>query len=392
MIDILENNIDKFDIKNKNSNTIICDINQLSNSHVFITLSPLEKSTIHLNVKIYCDKDIEKFIYFEQGNDFKSINLIINSDFDLSKTACQKLERIIPINSVLKYTEDNKIKGCSFKNYYLTTAINNNSDTHLLLSNETLEILKNNSKKENNQMIFNNIHTISKELVDFLLHKKIDNIYLKIDSDHSNTMINFKTYLLYTIFERINNYTSSININIDNTLKFDIIYKKVLKDLNNDYENFIKNQNTENEFYYLYDELYFSAYHFIMYQTLKNHNINSKLVLGKLLANNTKTYYLQVNLDKYWFNLDIVWNHKFLKDDMILRNDKEFFKTHSTDNKNIEKCNISYKKFTNKFKFFKLIKNKFTILFRKNNKDILGLPPAPNAHLKNNHNSIFENI
>ena len=189
--------------------------------------------------------------------------------------------------------------------------------------------------------------------------------------------------MLYTIFERINTYTNSININIDNTLKFDIIYKKVLKDLNNDYENLIKNQN-------LYDELCFSAYHFIMHQTLKNHNINSKLIQGKILANNTDTYYLQVNLDKYWFNLDIVWNHKFLKDDMILRNDKDFLKTHSTNNKNVEKCTISYKKFTNKFKIFKLIKNKFTILFRKNNKDILGLPPAPNTHLKSNHNSIFE--
>ena len=191
MIDFLENNIDKFDIKNKNSNTIICDINQLSNSNIFNTLSPLEKSIIHLNVKIYCDKDIEKFIYFEQGNDFKSINLIINSDFDLSKTACQKLGNIIPINSILKYTEDNKIKGCSFKNYYLTTATNNNSDTHLLLSNETSEILKNNSKRENNQMIFNNIHTISKELIDFLIYKKIDNIYLKIDFSNSNTISYF---------------------------------------------------------------------------------------------------------------------------------------------------------------------------------------------------------
>jgi len=262
----------------------------------------------------------------------------------------------------------------------------------LLLSNETLEILKNNSKKENNLIIFNNIHTISKELIDFLIHKQIENIYFKIDS---NTMLNFKTHLLYPIFERISNYTNSININIDNTLKFDIIYKKVLKNLNDDYNNSLitKNENLdiENKFYYLYDDLCFSGYHFILYQTLKNHNINSKLIQGKSLITNAETYYLQINIDKYWFNLDIVWNHKFLKDDMTLKNDKEFFKTHSTNSKQTEKCSISYKKFSNKFKFFKLLKNKFSILFRKNNKEILGLPPAGNPQIKNNPNSIFEN-
>ena len=392
MIDILENNINNFDINNKNSNTIICSIDQLEESYIFSSLTPLQKSTIHLNVKIFSDKDIEKFIFFEYANDFKSVNLIISSNFDLSKIACKKLEQIININSVLKYTEDNKIKGCSFKNYFLTSAINNNSDTHLLLSNETIETLNNNSQRNNDNILFYDISSLSKELLEFLKFKNFNLVSIKLDSEKTLT---FELHLLYTIFERIDNYTTSLNINIENTLKFNIIYKKLLKDIDTDYKNYMRikneNLNTENKFYYLYNDLSFSGYHYIMYQTLKNHDINTNLILGKIRRTNTPTYFLQVNFDKYWFNCDIVWNHSHLENEEFLKSDKEFFKTHYTNCRTIEKCTISFKKFNRKYKLLNLIKNKILVIFRKNDKEFLQLP-APTSSFNKKNNSIFENL
>ena len=81
-----------------------------------------------------------------------------------------------------------------------------------------------------------------------------------------------------------------------------------------------------------------------------------------------------------------------LKDEPILKSDKEFFKTHSTKAINVEKCNTSYKKFYKKYKFFRLLKNKFGIIFNKNKKDYLGLP-EPNVNYKKcGNNSIFQDI
>ena len=373
MIDILKNNLSNFNINS--DNTIICDASEIKNSPILSSISSEEKKNIHLNVKVYSDKDIEHFLYIEQDGNYKSINIIINSNFNLSKFACQKLEIIANINSVLKYTDDNKIKGCSFKNYFLTTAINKNSDTDLLLSNENLLFLKNFSKKENDTIIFQNTNNIPKEILDFFKNRKI------IFEISPNIILNFNNDLLCIVFERVNNYTNSINVNIETTLKFNIIYRKVLDDIINDFENF-KN---------LFNDLSYIGYHFILYQTLKNLNINVNLILGKLLESNTNTYYLQVNLDKYWFNLDIVFNYSnSIENNFILQNDKEFFKTHSTEEKELEKCKHSYKKFYKKYTFFKMIKNKFFILVGKNKKDVLGLP-APDTS-KNNKNSIFQDI
>ena len=373
MIDILKNNLSNFNINS--DNTIICDASEVENSPILSSISSEEKKNIHLNVKVYSDKDIEHFIYIEQDGNYKSINLIINSSFNLSKFACQKLESISNINSVLRYTDDNKIKGCSFKNYFLTTAINKNSDTDLLLSNENLFFLKNFSKKENDTIIFQNTNNIPKEVLDFFKNRKI------IFEISPNIILNFNNDLLCIIFERVNNYTNSININIETTLKFNIVYRKVLDDIINDFENF-KN---------LFNDLSYIGYHFILYQTLKNLNINVNLILGKLLESNTNTYYLQVNLDKYWFNLDIIFNYSnSVENNFILQNDKEFFKTHFTEEQGLEKCKHSYKKFYKKYTFFRMIKNKFFILVGKNKKDVLGLP-APDTS-KNNKNSIFQDI
>lgn len=372
MIDILKNNLNNFNILN--DNTIICDAFELEKSCILNTLSPEEKNNIHLNVKVYSDKDIEHFLYVDQIGNFKSINIIINPNFNLSKFACQKLELITNINSVFKYTEDNKIKGCSLKNYFLSNAIDKNEDTNLLLSNESLYILKNFSKKENDKITFYNINNIPKEIIDFFKNKKI------IFEITPNIILDFNNDVLSIVFERISNYTNSININIENTLKFNIVYIKVLEDIVNDFENF-KN---------LYNDLYFIGYHFILYQTLKNLNINSKLILGKTLENNIDTYYVQVNLIKYWFNLDIIWNYNHKIDDTILQTDKEFYKTHSTEEIGLEKCNHSYKKFLKKYYFFKTLKSKFFILIGKTKKDVLGLP-APDTP-KDNKNSIFQDI
>lgn len=378
MTDIFKNNLNEFDINNKTSNTIICNANEIENSDILNSISPIQKKAIHLNVKIYCDKEIENFIYLEQDSNYKSINLILSPNFNLSKTACQKLASLVNLNSVLKYNEDNKFKGCSFKNYCITTAVLSNPDTLQLLSDDTLYTLKNFSKKENEHIIFYNINNLSKEVLNFLKEKKYDEIYIKITS---NTIINFNINLLYTIFERINNYTNSINLNLENTLKFNIIYKKILNDISNDYENINNN---------LYNDLLFSGYHFILYQTLKNLNINANLILGKNLKQDTNTYYVQLNFDKYWFNLDIIWNYNYLNDDNILKNDKEFFKTHSTECKEIEKCSITYKKFYKRYNFFRIIKNKFLLILGKNKKEYLGLP-APSGQ-SNNTTSIFQNL
>ena len=372
MIDILKNNLCNFNINT--DNTIVCNAFEIEESSILNSLSPEEKSNIHLNVKVYSDKDIEHFLYIEQNGNYKSINIIINSNFNLSKFACQKLELVANINSVLKYTDDNKIKGCSFKNYFLTNAINKNNDTDLLLSNESLSFLKNFSKKNNDKIIIQNTNNIPKEIFDFFKNKKI------IFEITPNITLDFNNDLLSIVFERISNYTDSININIENTLKFNIIYRKVFDDIINDYENF-KN---------LYNDLSFLGYHFILYQTLKNLNINSKLILGKMLENNTGTYYIQINLDKYWFNLDIIWNYNNKNDDSVLQTDKEFFKTHSTEETEVEKCNHSYKKFYKKYTFFKTLKNKFFTLIGKNKKNVLGLP-APNTP-KDNKNSIFQDM
>lgn len=373
MIDILKNNLSNFNINT--DNTIVCNASELETSSVLNSLLPEEKSNLHLNVKVNSDKDIEHFLYVEQNGSYKSINIIIDSSFNLSKFACQKLEIIANINSVLKYTDDNKIKGCSFKNYFLTNAILKNSDTDLLLSNESLLILKNFSKKENDIIIFQNTNTIPKEILDFFRDKKI------IFEISPTTTLNFDNNLLRIVFERIDNYTNSININIEINLKFEIIYRKILDDIINDFENF-KN---------LYNDLSFIGYHFILYQTFRNLNINANLILGKLLDNDNATYYLQVNLDKYWFNLDIIWNFtNNIDNNFILQTDKEFFKTHSTEEKELQKCNHSYKKFYKKYTFFKMIKNKFFILIGKNKRDVLGLP-APDTS-KNNKNSIFQDM
>ena len=373
MIDILKNNLSNFNINT--DNTIVCNASELETSSILNSLLPEEKSNLHLNVKVNSDKDIEHFLYVEQNGSYKSINIIIDSSFNLSKFACQKLEIIANINSVLKYTDDNKIKGCSFKNYFLTNAILKNSDTDLLLSNESLLILKNFSKKENDIIIFQNTNTIPKEILDFFRDKKI------IFEISPTTTLNFDNNLLRIVFERIDNYTNSININIEINLKFEIIYRKILGDIINDFENF-KN---------LYNDLSFIGYHFILYQTFKNLNINANLILGKLLDNDNATYYLQVNLDKYWFNLDIIWNFtNNIDNNFILQTDKEFYKTHSTEEKELQKCNHSYKKFYKKYTFFKMIKNKFFILIGKNKRDVLGLP-APDTS-ENNKSSIFQDM
>ena len=230
MIDILKNNLSNFNINT--DNTIVCNASELETSSVLNSLLPEEKSNLHLNVKVNSDKDIEHFLYVEQNGSYKSINIIIDSSFNLSKFACQKLEIIANINSVLKYTDDNKIKGCSFKNYFLTNAILKNSDTDLLLSNESLLILKNFSKKENDIIIFQNTNTIPKEILDFFRDKKI------IFEISPTTTLNFDNNLLRIVFERIDNYTNSININIEINLKFEIIYRKILGDIINDFENF----------------------------------------------------------------------------------------------------------------------------------------------------------
>lgn len=393
MIDIFKNNLNNFDINNKTNNTIICNANEIENSHILNSLSPIQKSTIHLNIKVSCDKDIENFIYLEQDCNYKSINLILNSNFDLSKTACQKLSNLINLNSILKYNDDNKFKGYSFKNYCIASTTLNNHDTTQLLSDDTLYTLKNFSKKENGHITFFNIINLSKEILNFFKEKNYDKIYINVNPD---TTLDFNIDLLYTIFERINNYTNSINLNIENTLKFNIIYNKVLDDINNDFEN---------KDYNLYNDLFFSGYHFILYQTLRNLNINANLIPCKILGanadtvlkysktldQNIDTYYIQLNFDKYWFNLDIVWNYNYLKDDPILKNDKEFFKTHYTECKEIEKCTITYKKFYKRYKLFKTIKNKFLLILGKNKKELLGLP-APNAQCSNNNNSIFQHL
>ena len=83
MIDILKNNLNNFNILN--DNTIICDAFELEKSCILNTLSPEEKNNIHLNVKVYSDKDIEHFLYVDQIGNFKSINIIINPNFNLSK-------------------------------------------------------------------------------------------------------------------------------------------------------------------------------------------------------------------------------------------------------------------------------------------------------------------
>lgn len=373
MMDILKNNLSNFNINT--DNTIICNASDLETSSVLNSLLPEKKSNLHLNVKVNSDKDIEHFLYIEQNGSYKSINIIIDSNFNLSKFACHKLEIITNINSVLKYTDDNKIKGCSFKNYFLTNAINKNDDTDLLLSNEALSFLKNFSKKDNDTIIFQNTNNIPKEIFDFFKNRKI------IFEISPIATLNFNNDLLRMVFERISNYTDSININIENNLKFEITYRKVLNDIINDFGSF-KN---------LYNDLSIIGYNFILYQTLRNLNINANLILGKLLENDTTTYYLQINLDKYWFNLDIIWNFtNNVDNNFILQTDKEFFKTHSTDGKELQKCNHSYKKFYKKYTFFKMIKNKFFILIGKNKKDVLGLP-APDTS-KNNKNSIFQDM
>lgn len=392
MIDIFKNNLNEFDINNKSNNTIICNANELEYSYVLNSLSPIQKSNIHLNIKIHSDKDIENFIFLEQDCHYKSINIILDYNFNLSKTACKKLETLVNLNSVFKSNNDNKFKGCSFKNYYITTAIPSNSDTSQLLSNDSLYILKNFSKKENNYILFYDIKILSKEIIDFLNEKNYDKVYIKINS---NIILNFKINLLYTIFERINNYTNSININIENNIKFNIIFKKILNDIKCDFDmynnNFYNNPVFSDNINSLYNDLLFSGYHYILFQTLKNLNINTNMIFCKTLDNNKDTYYIQVLLDKYWFNSDIIWSYNHLNDSVFLKSDKEFFETHSTDYNDVvvEKCPIEYKKFYKKYNFFRIIKNKLALIFSSNKNKTLALPEPS---LQVNNNSIFQYI
>ena len=83
MIDILKNNLSNFNINT--DNTIVCNASELETSSVLKSLLPEEKSNLHLNVKVNSDKDIEHFLYVEQNGSYKSINIIIDSSFNLSK-------------------------------------------------------------------------------------------------------------------------------------------------------------------------------------------------------------------------------------------------------------------------------------------------------------------
>lgn len=391
MIDILKNNLKEFSTENPNNNTIICDASELSSSCTFSSLSTLRKNSIHLNVNIYCDKDIEHFIYLEEANSYKSINIIFNSKFNLSKLACKKLEFLININSVLNYTDDNKIKGGSFKNYVLTTAVEENPDTYMLLSDNALYSLKNFSENKNNTIVFDNINHISKEILDFFKEKKYSTISFK--DYFANNILSFNIDVLYIIIERIAHYTYSINFNMENTLKFNVIYKKVLNNLSDDYTKFLETKNEkhgiENPSYFLYKELSFYGYSIIIYQTLQNLNVPVYLCLSTLNKLNLERYYLQIKLDKYWFNLDLIWNFENYETETILKNDKEFFKTHTITGDNNNPCTLSYKKFYRKKNLFRLLKNKLFLLFRKNRKDILVLP-APDSNNTIKENSIFE--
>ncbi len=270
MVDIFKNNLKEFDINNNTNNTIICNASEIENSDILSSLSPTQKSSIHLNVKIFSDKDIENFIYLEQNGNYKSINIILTADFNLSKTACEKLSSLVTINSVLKCNTDGKFKGCSFKNYSLMTAVICNMDTTVLLNSETLYFLKNFTKREDNYITILNINYLSKEIFHYFREKQYNNIHIQVTP---NITFTYDIELLYIIFERISDYTNSININIENTIKFNIIYTKVIEDIKED------NEKSNKE---VYNNLSFCGYHFILYQTLINLNIKANLVFSEL--------------------------------------------------------------------------------------------------------------